>query len=337
MSTTHQFYIAFHVCILFLAIALPLSLHASSATTSSTNMDMMEMPVPQNASTTNRVMPAILPAAVHTASSTQSATTPGVHAPAPFLTPIEIEQLVRTRFVTSAPAMVGIARCESMFRQYTDSGNVLRGGLGDTMIGVFQFNEGSHAERARALGYDIYTAEGNIGYAEYLYNALGTDPWISSFSCWGGGAQDPSVTISHDGDTLTDDLHFGQTSSQVRILQKLLNANGYAVAASGPGSKGNETTAFGALTRAAVRKFQCVKKIACAGDEYSTGYGLVNVKTRIALMAHTTSKTIAKPIKTVKTPITNTTPPDQVATQKKIDELLSLVAVLQKQLAALQH
>lgn len=57
------------------------------------------------------------------------------------------------------------------------------------------------------------------------------------------------------------DLKTGSLGSDVKALQEFLNARGFTVAASGPGSPGNETTTFGALTRAAVIKYQKSKGI----------------------------------------------------------------------------
>ncbi|MCI0479265.1 peptidoglycan-binding protein, partial [Candidatus Uhrbacteria bacterium] len=54
----------------------------------------------------------------------------------------------------------------------------------------------------------------------------------------------------------TRDLRTGDTGEDVRQLQRFLNSNGFTVAKDGPGSPGNETAMFGALTRAAVRSFQ---------------------------------------------------------------------------------
>lgn len=52
-------------------------------------------------------------------------------------------------------------------------------------IGMCQINTLYHLEKATSLGYDIYEAEGNWGYATYLYETQGTQPWSASRSCWG--------------------------------------------------------------------------------------------------------------------------------------------------------
>lgn len=51
-------------------------------------------------------------------------------------------------------------------------------------------------------------------------------------------------------------LKLGSVSSDVAVLQKFLNDNGYLVAKKGPGSPGNETKTFGMLTMRAVSRFQ---------------------------------------------------------------------------------
>lgn len=62
----------------------------------------------------------------------------------------------------------------------------------------------------------------------------------------------------------TKNLEMGSVGEDVRLLQKYLNANGYAVAKTGPGSPGNETAKFGAATKAALIKYQAANKIAPA-------------------------------------------------------------------------
>lgn len=94
-----------------------------------------------------------------------------------------VEERVREYFA-DIPVMVEIARCESKFRQFTDSGAVLRGGADGGMIGVFQFYEVVHASTALGLGFDLTTLEGNLAYARHLYVQQGTTPWDSAAACW---------------------------------------------------------------------------------------------------------------------------------------------------------
>jgi len=87
-----------------------------------------------------------------------------------------VESRVREYF-SDIPVMIEIARCESTFRQFTDSGSVLKTAAG--MVGVFQLYGEVHETAATALGFDIDTLEGNIGYAKHLYQNSGTTPWRS--------------------------------------------------------------------------------------------------------------------------------------------------------------
>ena len=81
------------------------------------------------------------------------------------------------------PILVDIS-CESTFRQFDPNGDVIRGKVNKGDIGVMQINEKYHADEAAKLGYNIYTAEGNVAFAKYLYNKFGSDPWSSSSKCW---------------------------------------------------------------------------------------------------------------------------------------------------------
>jgi|GEM_PF-1001245 len=63
----------------------------------------------------------------------------------------------------------------------------------------------------------------------------------------------PSVPIPV---LFTTNLSTGMRSDDVRKLQQFLNAHGYTVTTSGPGSVGNETNFFGRGTRLAVVRFQ---------------------------------------------------------------------------------
>ena len=53
-------------------------------------------------------------------------------------------------------------------------------------MGVMQINERYHLLTAEKLGYNIHTLEGNVGYAKYLYEKFGSDPWSASSKCWKG-------------------------------------------------------------------------------------------------------------------------------------------------------
>ncbi len=81
--------------------------------------------------------------------------------------------------------MVEIARCESGFRHYNSDGSVLRGFVNRSDVGVMQINKFYHGDRADQLGLDIFSREGNLAYAMYLYEKQGTTPWLASGACWG--------------------------------------------------------------------------------------------------------------------------------------------------------
>jgi hypothetical protein len=225
----------------------------------------------------------------------------------PTTTNIGIEAQVRTVF-NDAPNMVAIAQCESGFRQYGNDGLPLRGGNGN-YIGVFQFSETGHAATAKLKGFDIYETNGNIGYAKYVYDRQGTNPWIG---CVKNPAAipvimpvitpaptststpivipppnptpvNPTSTTTSLSALITSNLQMGMAGPQVLALQQLLNASGFTIATSGPGSPGNETNQFGKLTREAVMRVQCSRMSLCSGIESTTGYGRVGPQTRAYL------------------------------------------------------
>ncbi len=90
-------------------------------------------------------------------------------------------------------------------------------------------------------------------------------------------AQAPGAAVS--ATVFTRDLMTGMTGEDVRSLQQYLNAKGYTIAQSGVGSKGQETTFFGALTRAAMVRMQT-----SAGITPAVGY--FGPKTRAYIAAN---------------------------------------------------
>ena len=67
------------------------------------------------------------------------------------------------------PILIEIAKCESRFRQFDESGDVLRGTVTPEDIGVMQINKRYHLLKSKDLGYDIHTLDGNMAYAKWLY------------------------------------------------------------------------------------------------------------------------------------------------------------------------
>jgi len=97
--------------------------------------------------------------------------------------PQTMEELVRD-YYSETPILVEIARCESHFRHYDKNGDVMRGTTNTKDVGVMQINEAYHSDKAETLGLDIYSLDGNLEYAKYLYEKEGTKPWRSSAKCW---------------------------------------------------------------------------------------------------------------------------------------------------------
>jgi hypothetical protein len=87
-------------------------------------------------------------------------------------------------YFADTPILAHIAACESRYRQLDKSGNVIRGEQNSSDVGVMQINEYYHLETAKKMGLDIYTIEGNVAYAKYLYDKEGAKPWMSSSPCW---------------------------------------------------------------------------------------------------------------------------------------------------------
>ncbi|MBL7045258.1 MAG: hypothetical protein ISR98_01530 [Parcubacteria group bacterium] len=95
-----------------------------------------------------------------------------------------VEEYVREHF-ENYPVMAEVAKCESRFRHFKKNGDVIRGLVNSSDVGVMQINEYYHSDTADRLGINLYTLEGNIDYATYLFEKEGTSPWLASSKCWG--------------------------------------------------------------------------------------------------------------------------------------------------------
>lgn len=89
-----------------------------------------------------------------------------------------IEEIIEERL---GPEMIDVAYCESGL-MHIKNGEVVVSPTND--IGLFQINVAAHGERAEELGIDIYSLEGNLAYAERLYEKSGTRDWYASEHCW---------------------------------------------------------------------------------------------------------------------------------------------------------
>ncbi|HEU5114966.1 MAG TPA: hypothetical protein VFT82_04350 [Candidatus Paceibacterota bacterium] len=119
---------------------------------------------------------------VQAGQTTQASTSQTVSSDHPLST-VSVEAYVRD-YYRDTPILAEIARCESTFRQFDSNGDVIRGKVNKGDIGIMQINKYYHEEDAAKLGFDIYTVDGNLGYAKYLYEKYGSDPWSSSSKCW---------------------------------------------------------------------------------------------------------------------------------------------------------
>jgi peptidoglycan hydrolase-like protein with peptidoglycan-binding domain len=83
------------------------------------------------------------------------------------------------------------------------------------------------------------------------------------------GYVSPSETCASSATStyiFSSNISIGTTHKDVKILQELLNGNGYAVSLSGPGSKGRETDLYGPATQKAVQKLQSAYKVTPTGN-----------------------------------------------------------------------
>lgn len=81
-----------------------------------------------------------------------------------------------------------------------------------------------------------------------------------------GAAAVSNLPASTTTPAFTMDLSFGMANHEVHLLQNYLNMHGFPVAASGPGSLGNETDRFGSLTLQALKRFQAAHGISSTGN-----------------------------------------------------------------------
>ncbi len=105
--------------------------------------------------------------------------------------PVTIEVPVERR-LSDYPILVRICNAESGGRQFRDNGDVVRGKVDPSDVGICQINEAINNDQARKLDYDIFTEKGNEDMAIWMFVNLGTQPWNASRCIahgWGTKAQ----------------------------------------------------------------------------------------------------------------------------------------------------
>jgi hypothetical protein len=94
---------------------------------------------------------------------------------------VKIEQL---KF-EDIPILQKICHAESSGAQFKKNGDVVRGIKNKSDIGYCQINEIIWNDKARKLGFDIYTEKGNKEMAMWLFMNYGSQPWYLSEDNWG--------------------------------------------------------------------------------------------------------------------------------------------------------
>jgi peptidoglycan hydrolase-like protein with peptidoglycan-binding domain len=178
-----------------------------------------------------------------------------------------------TATVATQPTMVPAPSSKS----YSFSRNLTIGSEGDEVITLQTFlvdrgflviptgvSKGYFGSLTRAA-LSVYQSEKGISPAVGYFGPL-TRASINGEQSTSENVSAPSAP-STSSFTFTRNLTVGVTGEDSRQLQLFLNANGFVLADSGPGSPGNETDMFGGLTRSALAKFQ-----AANGIEPPAGY-----------------------------------------------------------------
>jgi hypothetical protein len=101
------------------------------------------------------------------------------------------ENLVAGQIWAAYPLLKHIASCESWGdpnkepREFNASGTVLRGYPNPNDVGLAQINVPTWGATAKSLGFDLYTYQGNLDMAEWIFDHYGSAPWKYSEGCWG--------------------------------------------------------------------------------------------------------------------------------------------------------
>lgn len=98
---------------------------------------------------------------------------------------VEVTKEVHVKDVRDfPPALQVICKAESGGKHLKADGHIVRGHINPSDLGICQINEPIWNDRARDLGYDIFSEQGNKDMALWLFDHYGTEPWNSSKAGW---------------------------------------------------------------------------------------------------------------------------------------------------------
>lgn len=82
------------------------------------------------------------------------------------------------------PILDKIAKCESGGNQFDKNGKVIKGKANKADTGKYQINIKIWGAKAKELGLDLNTLEGNKAMATWIFFHKGSVPWVASSKCW---------------------------------------------------------------------------------------------------------------------------------------------------------
>lgn len=110
---------------------------------------------------------------------------------------IEVKENVqpppRPAYLDLRPALLPVCSCESSYegnkhsipQQFEPASTTVRTGrINKSDKGMCQINVKIHAAAIKAMNINVETAEGNVAFANHLYDTQGLKPWNWSKSCW---------------------------------------------------------------------------------------------------------------------------------------------------------
>lgn len=94
----------------------------------------------------------------------------------------EVPTLVEVQ--PSIPILDKIAKCESGGNQFDKNGKVIKGKVNKADSGKYQINTNIWGKKAKELGFDLNTLQGNEAMAKWIFFHKGSVPWVNSSKCW---------------------------------------------------------------------------------------------------------------------------------------------------------